>query len=164
MASEEFPAFELIPAEPAAATPDEELAELDIEVDDSADPAPIGYSWQLDFDTGQFARTPLIVRGEDAVVMVAQVALRTRRGMHPIFDDDFGMEDPDSMLGFVDEAERRATYVRDTTETLLACHERITDVSDFTFLRDADDEIAYVDLTIEIDGDDEIRLEGVPLV
>lgn len=166
--AEEFPDFELIPAEADELSPDEELANLtnpdDVaDLDTVDDTMPIGTNWLLDTDTGWFGGAPLVVTGVDSVVQVAQVALRTPRGQHVIFDDEFGMDHPEALIGHVDEAERRALYMRDISETLLACHDRITGVGGFDFLHDEDDEIAFVNLTIEIDGEEETRLEGVPL-
>jgi hypothetical protein len=158
----DFTDFELIPAGADAL-----LDEEDIPATTALEDPPIGRSWLIDFDEtsptyGQFTGDP--AHGNDAVVMVAQVAMRSRRGWHPVFDDEFGLDDPEIMLGEpIDDTEKRAFHARDISETLLACHDRITSVGDFLFLTDADDEIVYVDLTIEIDGDDEVRLEGLPL-
>lgn len=166
---EEFPALELLPADTDVFSLDEELAELadpedvpDFDVEEET--LPVGRTWFIDLETGTGGPSPAVLRGNDAVVMLAQIALRTRRGEHVIFDDEFGMDDPEGMLGFADEAERRALYERDVSETLLACHDRITNVSDFLFIRDPDEEEIYVDLSIEIDGDEEVRLEGVQVV
>lgn len=167
MAESDFPTFILIPAEEDEFTPDEELAEVfdpdDIpEREEEQDSLPIGRNLLFNPDTGQFTNT--WTTGDNAVVQIAQIALRVKRGEHIMFDDDFGMTDPDALIGYTDDVERRAAYQRDVTETLLACHERITAVGNFLFLIDPTSEVAEVDLSIEIDGDSEIRLEGVPLL
>jgi hypothetical protein len=163
-----FDEFELIPAEADDFTPDEELADLvapdDVEDVESGEEAiPLGRTWQMNYDTGTMGARPLPIGGYQSVVMIAQLALRTKRGLHEIFDDDFGLDRPDVQLGQVDTAEYRALMQRDVVETLLTCHERITRVGDFLFTYNPDDEVMYVDLSIEIDGEEDIRLEGVPL-
>lgn len=167
----DFDSIELIPAEDEdVLTPDEELAALIdpddipfVEVDSSDDTAPIGRTWLYNFEDDGFGTTAQPVSDITPIVMVAQVALRTKRLQHEIFPDDFGMEDPDVMIGRMDDPELRAFYMHDVEDTLLAAHDRITGVGDFLWLRDEDDEIAYMDATLEIDGDINVRLEGVPL-
>lgn len=168
----EFPTFELIP--PGEDTdPDEELAafaELDdvspVEEEDEAQ--PFGRSWLFDFDTGRMASSPQPVQGLDALVMWCQLALRTMRMAHPIFGDEYGMTEPDRLLGWIDDAERRALYVADARATLLG-HDRVTDVRDFQFSISSDERVMYMSCTVEVDGDAEeleahtIRLEEVPL-
>ncbi len=162
-----FPTFELIPAEDDEFTPDDELAEF-LDPDDIPEreeeqvTLPIGRNLVFDPNTGQLTDT--WVTGDLSVVQIAQIALRVKRGIHGMFDNDFGMTDPDALIGYTDDIERRAAYQRDVSETLLSSHERITAVGDFLFLTDPLSEIAEVDLSIEIDGDNEIRLEGVPLL
>lgn len=167
MAESDFPTFTLIPAEADDFTPDDELAEVfdpdDIpEREEEQDGLPIGRNLVFNAVTGQFTST--WATGDNAVVQVAQIALRVKRGEHTMFDDEFGMTDPDSLVGWPDDIERRSAHQRDVSETLLACHERITAVGDFLFLHDPTTEEAEVDLSIEIDGESEIRLEGVPLL
>lgn len=169
MSADAFPDFELLPPSADALTADDELAELvgpedpalTNEVDDGS--PPLGRSRWFDFDTGNSGGLPRWVYGNEAVVMVAQAALRTKRGECAMLPDDFGMDDPDALVGEVYDAERVGAYEDDIRETLLACHERITEVSGFMFLTDIDGEIAYVDLDIYIDGNAKERLEGVPL-
>lgn len=169
MADEDFPTFELIPGGTDDFPPDEELASFEDpdaipSLDAEPDVLPTGYTWQLNPETGQFARTPLRVEGTDAVVAVAQVAVRTARYRHPsLFPDDFGRENMYAGIGRVDDAESRAERERDLRETLLACHERITAVTNFLFFKDPDEEIAVTECDIEIDGDTVVRLEGVPV-
>lgn len=163
----DFPNFELIPAEADEFTPDEELAEVfdpdEVpEREEEADALPIGRNLIFDPDTGQFTDT--WATGDAAVVQVLQIALRVQRGVHVMFDDDFGMTEPDALIGYPDDIERRSAYQRDIQETCLAAHERVTAVGNFLFLSDPISEEAEVDLSIEIDGSDEVRLEGIPLL
>lgn len=166
----DFGAFELIPAGADELTPDEELAGLVdpdaipfAEVDTADETSPIGKTWLFDFDNNTFGTTAQPVDGITSVIMVAQVALRTQRLQHEILPDDFGMDDPDALIGKMDDPELRAYFMRDVEDTLIAAHDRITGVGDFLFLRDPDDEISYMDATVEIDGEINVRLEGIPL-
>lgn len=165
--AEEFPDFELVPPDPENLSADDELADL---TDPSAfpenvvdDTVPIGTSWYRDYDNDVMPGAPQIVRGTDSVVQVAQVALRTPRGRFPIFDDEFGMDVPEAMIGRVDDPEIRSHYIRDVQETLLACHDRITGIGEVTFEHDDDSEIGYLSVEIEIDRDETVTIEGVPL-
>lgn len=170
MADQAYPDFELLPAGEEDFTPDEELATL-VDPDDlqdavtpEEDALPLGRSWLWDFDAGRMGSRPQSVRGVMSVVMVAQMALRIRRGFHYWIPGDLGMDDPDVLVGQVEDAELIATYQQDIRDTLMTCHDRITDVGGFVFTHNADEEVAYVDLNIEIDGDESVRLEGVPLL
>jgi hypothetical protein len=169
MADQAYPDFELLPAGEEDFTPDEELASLTDpdslpeSIDTDTETLPLGRSWLWDFDARRMGARPQPVHGVMAVVMVAQVALRVRRGYHYWIPGDLGMDDPDVLIGQVEDSELIATYQQDMREALLSCHDRITDVTDFVFTHDDDEEVAYVDLTIEIDGDEDVRLEGVPL-
>lgn len=163
----EFPDFELIPADTEVLSPDDELDDL---VDPAAfldlvedDTVPIGTSWYRDYDNGVLSGAPQRVVGTQSVVQIAQVALRTPRGVYPIFDDEFGMDHPDAMIGQVDDPEIRAHYERDVQETLLACHDRITAVGNITFNHDPDSEIGYLTVEVEIDREETVVIEGVPL-
>jgi Protein of unknown function (DUF2634) len=170
VSADAFPEFQLLPASADVLTADEELAAIqDPEAQplpvssEQDDTLPIGRSRWFDFATGRSGGSPRWARDAEAVIMVAQAALRTKRGEHSMLPDDFGMDEPDALIGHTYDAERVAAYEEDIEETLLACHDRITGVGNFMFLRDLDEEIAYVDLDIVIDGDNTIRLEGVPL-
>lgn len=136
------------------------IPEVVLEEDDIA---PIGRTVLMDFDVGRAGTRPQWVTDSLAVIQVAQVALRTRQGEHAMFSDGFGTPDPDDGIGYVDSAQSRAVATQNMKDTLLNCHERITNVGDFLFQADESGEILYVDLTIEIDSDAEVRLTGVPL-
>lgn len=166
-----FPNFELVPADGADLSPDEELAALGdpgefLDTTDDVDESvlPLGRTWARNWDDpASLSGTPVVVSGVQSVIAIADLALRVRRGQHPVLDEDFGMDRPEALIGRTDDAELRAIYLRDVEETLLACHDRITAISNVLFLHDADDEIGYVDVTIEIDGEQEVTLAGVPL-
>lgn len=176
MPEEDFPDFSLIPADYADVDPDAELAQLNALIDatgdlDALDPVtaeerlPLGRSWTFDLDAGRFVDNggvPMVAYGTDAVIQWAQIALRTQRLTYPIFSEDFGMDAPDRLVGFIDSAERRAQLVADITDAL-EVHDRITRVRDFDFTTDTDEEVLLVTATIVIDDEVEAQVEAVPV-
>ncbi len=70
------------------------------------------------------------------------------------------------MIGHPDDKERQAGYVADIRETL-EVHDRITRSGNFVFHDGGEeDDFRYVDLEIEIDGDEQaedVQLDNVPL-
>lgn len=171
--AEDFPDFTLIPVDEEDFSADEELAAF-VDADTipllSAEPderQPVGLTWLLDFDTGQLGPRPQVVRGAQSVAMWAFVALRTQRDRHPMFSADFGMDEPDRLIGRVEDTARRAQYVADIKDTL-GIHPNITNVGNFHFpsAEDPDDDFRLVDLQMEIDGEEgseEVILDNVPL-
>lgn len=112
--------FELLPADDEGATPEQALAAAaasaleaaDAAVpDDSDPPEPFGYSWAFDFAAGRFVRqgsSPARVTGLDALAQRVMMALNSARYAHPIFSDDFGVEDPQHGLGLAGAEAREA--------------------------------------------------------
>ena len=171
---EAFTDFELVPADTEDTTPDEELeaaiALLDPDVVpdvlEEEEEIPLGKTWMLDHETGQLVshgHTPVVTRGIGSVIEWCQIVLRIARYEWPIFPDNLGMTEPDRLIGFIDEAERRAQYVADVTDTLLE-HDRITEITDFEFLLDPEDpEVMLMSAKLLIDGEVEADLEEIPL-
>lgn len=174
MAEPDFPDLDLLPPDADDFTFNDEADEVEgfdqlADLEDGDEVLPVGRSWAwiVDDQTGNLTmgRRPTEVEGNMAVIQVAQIALRTRRGASPLFPEYFGMDNPDRLFGHIpDDAERRAVYIRDAKECLMTCHERITDVDDFIFLEDPTDaQRLYVDIEIEIDGEEQVTLETVPV-
>lgn len=170
MPEPEFPTFELIPADTTELALDDELANLvdpldipEAELDDF-EIGPLGRTWFWDLDDPTAHGQSVPVSGIQSVAMIAQVALHVPRGQYVIFPPDFGMEDPEALIGYPNDTERRASYIADIRETLMACHERISSVENIEFLYGDDEEVAYLNLTLEIDGEVDLRLEGLPLL
>jgi hypothetical protein len=163
--------FELLPADFDEVTPEDQLDSAEdpdsVSVALAASPSvPFGKSWAIDMTTGrfeQFGNTPVMTSGLDSVATWCAIALGTMRFSHPIFSDEFGMQAPASMIGEVDDSTVRATYRADIRETLMV-HDRITDVRDFEFFIDPDDEeIMFLFAFVEVDEDDGFALERIPL-
>lgn len=130
--------FELVVPEPPP-SPDEALATAlsqaipAIAPVQGQEPIPLGMSWLFDFQQGRMVRagnSPVSVYGEDAVKMWAQMALRTARFAYKVFTDQFGMEEPERLIGALDVVERLALFKQDAIEALLV-HDRISAVEGF---------------------------------
>lgn len=156
MPEPDFPDFELVPDEALNLTPDEEAA-LYIDPEDAAavapdDTLPLGRTIYIDWD-GREVRDTQWVAGVDAVVQVLQCALNTIRGTSLILPDWFGRSG-EYLLGQVDGVEPRSLHETDIRDTLLAAHDRVTDVSNFRWIEDADAPGEAIDFQadVEIDG------------
>lgn len=130
--------FELIPPEPAP-SPDEALdnaiaqAIPAIQPVQGIEPIPLGMSWLFDFRRNRMVRAgeaPTPVFGVDALKMWAQMALRTARYAYKVFSDQFGMENPDELIGALNVTELLADFSARAVEALLV-HDRITAVEGF---------------------------------
>lgn len=170
MPEEPWPEFELVPDDGEDLTVDEELEQFvdpdvlpEVEENLEANAEPIGRGLLFDNGTGIFGANALWTHGITSVVQIAAIALRTKRGEHLIFSDQFGMDEPEALIGYMDDAHRVAIYERDVTDTLLSCHERITNITNFEYVNEANQDTAYVNVTIEIDGDDQAIIEQIPL-
>lgn len=89
---------------------------------------PFGMSWVFDFERGRFVRNgsdAAQTRGAGALGQWCLMALHSARYAHAVFDDEFGFEEPDDVLGgttvLFDDWSLRA---RDA----LLVHDRIVDV------------------------------------
>jgi Protein of unknown function (DUF2634) len=130
--------YELVPPEPAP-TPEEALATAlsqaipSIAPVQGVEPIPLGMSWLFDFSKGHMVRAgdaPMPVFGVDAVKMWAQMALRTARYAFAVFSDQFGMEDPEELIGALNVVELLADFAKRAEEALLV-HDRISAVEGF---------------------------------
>lgn len=150
----DFDDFELVPDAALNLTPEEEADAYEYPealVAEEDEALPFGRTVYMDWEAERM--TGIWVSGVDAVVQVAQVALNTVRGTSPILPDWFGLSAPSPMLGNVDTNERRVLHQTDIRDTLLSCHDRITDMARFKWTRDRDDGFADYEAEIEIDGE-----------
>jgi hypothetical protein len=161
--------LEFLPDEADELSPEDEMAALEAlgdpddlplpPADEDEDTLPFGRTVFMDFDT-KTVYPDRWVRGADSVVQVLQMALHSTRGEHLVFPDWFGRTAPDELLGYVDETERRALYAADIKETLIAAHERVTDVTDITWTVDSNGTAIDFEATVEIDGIESIVVEA----
>lgn len=137
----------------------------DLEATEVVDPLPYGKSWAWDFSTGRFVRfgpSPGQTNGLDTLKTWIQKAMLTAKTAHPIYSDEFGMDSPDSLVGFVSDASAQDEWASDVREALLQ-HDRINDVTDFRFVVSDNGESLDVGFSVLTDEDDAIEIEGINL-
>lgn len=124
-------------------------------------PIPMGKSWAWDAGRERYVRegtAPLEVQGRDALKEWCGAALRTAQGVHPIFSDAFGIEDPDDWIGLADPADALATFEPRAADALTV-HDRIEELDDLTASYDPSTGVISIeDLVIVTD-----EAEAVPL-
>ena len=97
-------------------------------------PIPMGRSWAWDAEHECYVRhgtAPAEVRGRDALREWIYSCLRTAQGVHPIFSDAFGIEDPDDWIGLADPTDALATFEPRATDALTQ-HDRIEELDELT--------------------------------
>jgi hypothetical protein len=129
------------------------------------EPPPLGRGWAYDFQRRQFIRSatahgPLETHGLTTLEMWVEKCLRTARGAHPIYSDDFGIELPADFFGgpvssFPDD------LFRDRVIDALTKHPRIIDVTDFAFDYDPDEEWVAASFTVETGTGDTLNFANV---
>lgn len=130
-------------------------------------PPPLGRTWRFDFAAQTFVNgsgwTPLIDRGRATLLQWIEKAMLTERGSCPIHPDEYGMEDPFSIIG-----RRIDAAVPDDLEArvrrCLTYHPRIRDVRDLEWAVDQDDgEAVVVSFTVLLVDEDELQVAGLVL-
>lgn len=123
---------------------------------------PFGRSWAWDRDRERYVRqgsAPAEVRGRDALRQWIYAAARTAQGVHAIFSDEYGMEEPDDWIGVLDPSDALETFEPRFREAVLQ-HERIEAVDQMTPKFDPNTGIITVaDLVIVTD-----EAEAVPIL
>jgi hypothetical protein len=131
-------------------------------------PPPLGRSWAFDFSSGQFvparAGAPTPTYGLATLRGWIEKCLRTRRGAHPVHDDDYGVDIPDEIWGGNLDHDALGDLAQDVEDALLQ-HPRIMRVVGFR-LEGYDDEeegALEVSFTVILDDESEVALQGVDL-
>lgn len=132
--------FELLPADDAAPTPEEEVEEAvasalapDYVALPGEAPEPLGKTWLFDFAERRMVmrgQAPAEATGEAAIQVWCLTALHSAQYAHAIFSDAFGTERAGDPIGDVDVP----PLIRDYEARLraaLTVHDRIDDVTDF---------------------------------
>jgi hypothetical protein len=134
-----FNDYSLIPADDPQSTPAQDLdaaaagalqAQTGVAPVDPDPVRPMGSSWLFDWSEGQFVRTgqsPATVSELDALAEWAQMAIHTGRYAHPVFSDQFGMEEPDGVVGEFAVGEALADWQSAIVSALLV-HDRVASV------------------------------------
>lgn len=147
--------FDLIPPDPGLINPDLALTVALAPVVDAGPDAPIpfGKSWRFDFLAGQFVRdgtAPQATYELDSLIMWIEKTIRTARYAHAIYSDQYGIEEPDAIIGEQIDADQLAAYEDGITEALMV-HDRIVSVEEFNFSQDPFDEVLYASFTVTVD-------------
>ena len=160
-----------------APSEDEELLALEDALEDnrhlpavvepSDAPPPIGRSWVFDFTTNRFVvaargREPVRTFGTQTVMTWCEKTLRTAQGAHAIYPSDYGVREPNRWFG------RRLTgadyaQMQEDIHEALTYHPRISDVVDFEFYQDADEESLEFACTVVLDDETTLTLDGATI-
>lgn len=132
--------FELLPADDAQITAEEDLAAAvqsalapDFPDVPGTTPEPLGGTWLFDFQTGRSVKlgaSEIRVTGLEAVRIWCLMVLHSARYAHAIFDDAFGMEDPEGVVGETSVTEAIRTF-QGYIEQALTQHDRVQAVDNF---------------------------------
>jgi len=121
-----------------------------------SEPTPFGKSWAWDFARGRFKRygsSPAPVWDINNLKVWIQLVLNIGRFAHPIYEDDIGVDQDHMMIGqLAQDPAAQALYMTTVADALMV-HDRITDVTNFDFTDDPDDDEA-VDVYFEVTVDD----------
>jgi hypothetical protein len=157
------PQGELLPADGPDILPDDELAAaLDARaaVVASGTPMPFGRGWAFDFTAGDFVphgQAPARVSGIDQLKVWAEKCLRTARYAHPVYGDDYGVDDVD-LIGRPLTSDLIGMYQL-SVEAALLRHDRISDVKDFAYTAEPGSDVLEVTFTIVVDEGDQIVVD-----
>lgn len=166
----------LIPTDDVGYTPSAELDEFEARLDDPTlfgdnlqqdelviDTEPqvysLGRSWLFDFAQSRFVRDGRRSRAAMPVSGIPQLknwiekCLYTQRGALPIHSDDYGLDDPDSLIGKPFTSAQSAS-LRRRVEEALTFHPKIIGVEDFVAANSDDDDSVDVSFTVRLDNDD----------
>lgn len=144
---------------------DPTLAPPDLLVTD-APPPPFGRSWAFDFQASQFVQNISGVAQTYGLISLRgwiEKCLRTDRGAHPIYSDDFGIERPFDIIGMQladvnpDDLEQR---IRDA----LTKHPSIVEIEQFEMLYSSDDELITVSFVVQLIDQQSINVASLPLL
>jgi hypothetical protein len=120
--------------------------------------APLGRSWAFDFLKPGFStykgRGPLEIWGIPQLRNWIEKCLRSTRGGSPIWPDGYGVEGLTEMIG-QPIASLPQTLIQRRIKEALTYHPRITDVVDFDFEFDPDDEVLFCSFTVVLDDENQ---------
>lgn len=125
---------------------------------------PFGRGWAFDFSTGQFRHAgsaPAGVRGLDQLRMWIEKTLRTARLAHPMYSDNYGVDQPYEAIGQVFSPAMAGRYAKAIEEALMV-HDRISAITDMEFTGGLGSEVLEVSFTVVTD-EDQIDVASVPV-
>ena len=155
--------YTLLPADDPIQSAEEELDGAFLDPEDPNLPAsflepkpiPQGRTWQFDLQTGRFVAygdRPAELHGLESLRQWIDFTLITAAGAHSIYPEDYGMDDPTSMIGEMYTPALEADWQRQV-EKALSPHDRIESVSEFRFEHGEAEEITNWECTVRtVDG------------
>lgn len=157
---------ELLPTDDEAADGEAQLLATEESLDFPADliiaeepPPPFGRGWQFDFGRQRFTgpdlpsaigRSPLRTFGPDTLRFWIEKALQTARGAHPIYGDDYGMDQPFDLIG-QPFTEATVVELEQRVQNALLVHPKIADVTDFD--AEINEDELFVSFRVILDND-----------
>lgn len=159
--------FELVPPSTLEITPEEQLAASELLLDEDIEvaedePEPFGRSIAFDHEnrrTTLYGGSPVWTDGLDTLQVWIKNMMWTERMAHTIFSDDFGMDDPYSLIARTARADLWQAYQSDLTEALLV-HDRIAEIREIDMDVWAEDpEVTVVKIRILTDQYEELTVE-----
>lgn len=154
------------PEEAAAGLETFDVRDPDELVVDQPPPPPVGRSWGLDFIEGKFfirpGHGPIETQGDDTLAFWIEKTLRTARGAHPIYPNEYGMVSPFNMIGHTLTSADYADLESRIFDAL-TFHDRITDVVDFAAEQDPADDALVLDFRVVKDDGTELTITNLLL-
>lgn len=128
-------------------------------------PPPVGRAWAYDWQDRRFhtagASSPLTVRGMQTLRGWIEKCLRTERGAHPVHPPGYGLVGGVGIGGPVGVV---APDLEGRVREALTFHPRISDVTNFSYDHDPDDDYLAVTFDVLLDGGaDEIAVNNLQL-
>lgn len=158
------------PPAPAPVNPDDALQDLEASFQGVSAPAdvvvveeqppPLGLSWAYDFPRERFLLAqgqhgPLTTHGTETLIGWMEKVLRTSRGAHPIHPPGYGVLGRNELIARLVEGAPVAEFERRIRDAL-KFHPRISDVQDFDYSFDPNDE--WVAISFTVIREDDTRL------
>lgn len=155
----------LLPIDNELYTVDDELSDAffddtDLDETEVQAPRPFGRTWQFDLSAGRlvtYGSRPAEITDMDNLRQWIDIAMNTATGVHPIFPEEYGTDNPQIMLGAEYSPALEAEYTEQITKALLF-HDRIVAVENFEFQHGDNDEIVYVSFVVRTDSEDDDAL------
>lgn len=175
--SETFPTPTLAPTTDDPLTAQEAFDRLQTDLSDfpsavdlvvaADEPTPIGRSWAFDWTQHRFVKFPGALGpkqtyGEETLGEWVEKVLHTARGAHPVHPPGYGFDAPQGLVygGTVGQI---PPDFEDRVRDALTFHPNISDVEEFTYDYDRDDEFVHFSARIILDNDTALELQDVRL-
>lgn len=149
--------YDLLPPDPGLVSPDLALEAALAPVVDLQPPdvLPYGRGVAFDFTKGEFVMhgsSPAVVYDTDHLQVWIEKTLHTAKYAHPIYSDDYGMEDPFILVGKPLDAASVGDWEQQVVDALTV-HDRILDATNFSYQQTGN--LLNVSFEVTLDGSDQ---------